>query len=65
MGKSKNPSDFDKGQIMMTRRLDQSISKTCLEGCSWYAVDSTNQKWSKEGQPETGSSWVLKAHQLS
>ena len=52
MGKRKDLSDFDKGQIVMARRLGQSISKTAgLVGCSWYAVVSTYQKWSKEGQP--------------
>ncbi|KAK3517496.1 hypothetical protein QTP70_012575 [Hemibagrus guttatus] len=39
MGKRKDLSEFDKGQIVMTRRLDQSISKTAaLVGCSWSAV---------------------------
>ncbi|MBN3306880.1 MYH16 protein, partial [Amia calva] len=43
--------DFDKGQIVMVRRLGQSISKTAaLVGCSWSAVVSTYQKWSKEGK---------------
>ncbi|MCI4384884.1 hypothetical protein PGIGA_G00043950 [Pangasianodon gigas] len=52
MGKGKDLSDFDKGQIVMARRLGQSISKTAgLVGCSRYAVVSTYQKWSKEGQP--------------
>ncbi|KAF4088070.1 hypothetical protein AMELA_G00078690 [Ameiurus melas] len=52
MGKRKDLSDFDKGQIVMARRLGQSISKTAaLVGCSRYAVVSTYQKWCKEGQP--------------
>ncbi|ROL41697.1 hypothetical protein DPX16_9288 [Anabarilius grahami] len=34
----------------MARRLGQSISKTAaLVGCSWSAVVSIFQKWSKEG----------------
>ncbi|KAK3574043.1 hypothetical protein QTP86_001342 [Hemibagrus guttatus] len=50
MGKSKDLSEFDKGQIVMARRLDQSISKTAaLVWCSWSAVVSIYQKWSKEG----------------
>ncbi|ROL53358.1 hypothetical protein DPX16_20468 [Anabarilius grahami] len=50
MGKRKDLSEFDKGQIMMARRLGQSISKTAaLVGCSRSAVVSIYQKWSKEG----------------
>nr|XP_055063695.1 fibroblast growth factor receptor 1-A-like isoform X2 [Misgurnus anguillicaudatus] len=50
-GKRKDLSDFDKGQIVMARRLGQSISKTAaLVGCSQSAVVSTYQKWSKEGK---------------
>ena len=59
MGKCKDVSDFDKGQIVMARRLGQSISKTAaLVGCSRSAVVRTYQKWSKEGktsEPATGS----------
>ncbi|MCI4387991.1 hypothetical protein PGIGA_G00080570 [Pangasianodon gigas] len=52
MGKRKDLSHFDKGQIVITRRLGQSISKTAgLVGCPRYAVVSTYQMWSKEGQP--------------
>ncbi|ROJ29333.1 hypothetical protein DPX16_13777 [Anabarilius grahami] len=50
MGKRKDLSEFDKRQIVMARRLGQSISKTAaLVGCSWSAVVSIYQKWSKEG----------------
>jgi len=50
MGKRKDLSEFDKGQIVMARRLGQSISKTAaLVGCSRSAVVSIYQKWSKEG----------------
>ncbi|KAK3574072.1 hypothetical protein QTP86_002877 [Hemibagrus guttatus] len=39
MCKCKDLSEFDKGQIVMARRLDQSISKTAaLVGCSRSAV---------------------------
>uniref|UniRef100_A0A3Q3JTD4 Transposase Tc1-like domain-containing protein n=1 Tax=Monopterus albus TaxID=43700 RepID=A0A3Q3JTD4_MONAL len=52
MGKCKDLSDFVKGQIVMARRLGQSISETAgLVGCSRSAVVSTYQQWSKEGQP--------------
>ncbi|KAK3518727.1 hypothetical protein QTP70_009665 [Hemibagrus guttatus] len=50
MGKCKDLSEFVKGQIVMSRRLGQSISKTAaFVGCSRSAVVSIYQKWSKEG----------------
>ena len=50
MGMRKDCSKLDKGHIVMTRRLGQSISKTAaLVGCFQSAVVSINQKWSKEG----------------
>lgn len=52
MGKRKDLSDFVKGQIVMARRLDQSISDTAnLVGCSRSVVVSTYQKWCKDGPP--------------
>ncbi|ROL44235.1 hypothetical protein DPX16_4304 [Anabarilius grahami] len=49
MGKSKDLSEFDKDQIVMARRLGQSISKTAaLVGCSRSAAVSIYQKWSEE-----------------
>ncbi|KAK3542466.1 hypothetical protein QTP86_025867, partial [Hemibagrus guttatus] len=58
MGKRKDLSEFDKGQIVMARRLDQSISKTAaLVGCSRSAVVSIYQKWSKEGTVVETMSW--------
>ena len=42
MGKHKDVSDFDKGQIVMARLLGQSISKTAaLVGCPQSAVVRT------------------------
>ncbi|ROL18763.1 hypothetical protein DPX16_7074 [Anabarilius grahami] len=50
MGKRKDLSEFDKDQIVMARRLGQSISKTAaLVGCSRSAVVRIYQKCSKEG----------------
>ncbi|ROI16577.1 hypothetical protein DPX16_22554 [Anabarilius grahami] len=50
MGKRKDLSEFDKGQIVMARRLGQSISKTAaLVGCSRSAVVSIYQKWFRKG----------------
>ncbi|ROL52927.1 hypothetical protein DPX16_8490 [Anabarilius grahami] len=47
MGKRKDLSEFDKDQIVMARRLGQSISKTAdLMGCYRSAVVSIYQKWS-------------------
>ncbi|ROL41089.1 hypothetical protein DPX16_2589 [Anabarilius grahami] len=44
MGKRKDLSEFDKDQIVMARRLGQSISKTAaLVGCSRSAVAGTHQ----------------------
>ncbi|XP_062292370.1 uncharacterized protein LOC133996801 [Scomber scombrus] len=55
MGKRKDLGKFDKGQIVMARRLGQRISKTAaLVGCSRSAVVTIYQKWSKEGTVVTG-----------
>ncbi|KAK3512530.1 hypothetical protein QTP70_015642 [Hemibagrus guttatus] len=46
MGKRKDLSEFDEGQIVMARPLDQSISKTAaLVWCSRSAVVSIYQKY--------------------
>jgi len=51
MGRNKDVSDFDKGQIVMARQLGQSISETArLVCCSQSAVVRIYQKWSEEGQ---------------
>ena len=51
MGRSKDLSDFDKGQIAMARQVGQSISETArLVGCSHSAVVSTYRQWSEERQ---------------
>lgn len=65
MGKGKDLSDFDKAQIVMARQLGQRISKTAgLAGCCGYAVVSTYQKLSKEGQhgEPVMESWTPGAH---
>ena len=50
MGKCKDLSRFDNDQIVMARQLGQNISRTAaLVGCSWSAVVSMYQEWSKEG----------------
>ncbi|GFX09604.1 HTH_Tnp_Tc3_2 domain-containing protein [Trichonephila clavipes] len=46
MGKVADLSDFDRGQIVMARRLGTSISETAqLLGCSQSTVVSTYAKW--------------------
>ncbi|CAL1599941.1 unnamed protein product [Knipowitschia caucasica] len=51
MGKGKDLSDFDKGQIVMAKRLGESSSRiSALVGCSRSTVISIYQKWCKEGE---------------
>ncbi|KAK3544025.1 hypothetical protein QTP70_035036, partial [Hemibagrus guttatus] len=46
MDKRKDLSEFDKGQIVMARPLDQNIPKTAaLMGCSQSAVVSIYHKY--------------------
>lgn len=50
----------ESGQIVMTRQLGQSVSKTAgLVGYSHSALVSIYHKW-HSGEPATGS-WVAKA----
>lgn len=51
MGKGKDLSEFDKGQIVMAKRLGESSSRiSALVGCSRSTVISIYQKWCKEGE---------------
>ena len=51
MGKAADLSDFNKGQIVMARRLGTSISETArLVGCSRAVVVSTYRKWCMDGE---------------
>lgn len=51
MGKAADLSEFDRGQIVMARRLGTSISETArLVGCSRPAVVSTYEKWLNDGE---------------
>ncbi|GBO25854.1 hypothetical protein AVEN_78721-1 [Araneus ventricosus] len=46
MGKPADLSEFDKGKVVMARRLGTSITKTArLVGCSRSAVVSNHAKW--------------------
>ncbi|GBM65331.1 hypothetical protein AVEN_12097-1 [Araneus ventricosus] len=50
MGKAADLSEFDRGQIVMARRLGTSITETArLVGCSRSAVVSIHAKWINDG----------------
>ncbi|GBM24448.1 hypothetical protein AVEN_41096-1 [Araneus ventricosus] len=50
MGKAADVSEFDRGQIVMVRRLGTSIAETArLVGCSRSAVVSIHAKWINGG----------------
>ncbi|GBM37104.1 hypothetical protein AVEN_68711-1 [Araneus ventricosus] len=50
MGKATDLSEFDRGQIVMARRLGASITETArLVGCSQSAVVSIHAKWINDG----------------
>ncbi|GBM60805.1 hypothetical protein AVEN_68404-1 [Araneus ventricosus] len=50
MGKAADLSEFDRGQIVMARRLGTSITETArLVGCSRSAVVSIHEKWINDG----------------
>ncbi|GBM19454.1 hypothetical protein AVEN_205939-1, partial [Araneus ventricosus] len=50
MGKAADLNEFDRGQIVMARRIGTSITKTArLVGCSRSAVVSIHTKWINDG----------------
>ncbi|GBN33450.1 hypothetical protein AVEN_158340-1 [Araneus ventricosus] len=50
MGKAADLSEFDRGQIVMARRLGTSVTETAgLVGCSRSAVVSIHAKWINDG----------------
>ncbi|GBO39516.1 hypothetical protein AVEN_44454-1 [Araneus ventricosus] len=50
MGKAADLSEFDRGQIVMARRLGTNITETAsLVGCSLSAVVSIHSKWINDG----------------
>ncbi|GBM57919.1 hypothetical protein AVEN_205994-1 [Araneus ventricosus] len=50
MGKAADLSEFDRGRIVMARRLGTSITETArLVGCSRSAVVSIHAKWINDG----------------
>ncbi|XP_055944391.1 uncharacterized protein LOC129975354 [Argiope bruennichi] len=51
VGKAADLSDFDRGQIVIARRLGTSISETArLVGCARSTVVSTYAKWMNDGE---------------
>ncbi|GBN97391.1 hypothetical protein AVEN_144260-1 [Araneus ventricosus] len=50
MGNAADLSEFDRGQIVLTRRLGTSITETArLVGCSRSAIFSIHAKWINDG----------------
>ncbi|GFW74053.1 uncharacterized protein TNCV_545771 [Trichonephila clavipes] len=65
MGKAVDLSDFDRGQIVMARRLGTSISETAqLLGCSRSTLVSTYAKWINDGETSVDD-MVLDVYTLS
>ncbi|GBN00554.1 hypothetical protein AVEN_76604-1 [Araneus ventricosus] len=66
MGKAADPGEFDRGQIVMARRLGTSITETArLVGCSRSVVVSIHAKWINDGDTSSrrqgvGSPRVIK-----
>lgn len=65
MGKAADLSDFDRGQIVMARRLGTSITETArLVGCSRSTVVSTYAKWMKDGETSSRRHGVGRPHAI-
>ncbi|GFX91319.1 transposable element Tcb1 transposase [Trichonephila clavipes] len=65
MGNAADLSDFDRGQIVMARRLGRSISETAtLVGCSRSTVVSTYAKWMNDGETSSRRHGVARLHDI-
>ncbi|GFU47177.1 transposable element Tcb1 transposase [Trichonephila clavipes] len=65
MGKAVDLSDFDRGHIVMVRRLETSISETArLVGCSRSTVVSTYAKWMNDGETSSRRHGVGRPHAI-
>ncbi|GBM75942.1 hypothetical protein AVEN_125348-1 [Araneus ventricosus] len=63
MGKAADLSEFDRGQIVMARRLGTSITETArLVGCSRSAVVSIHAKWINDGDTSSRRQGVGRPH---
>ncbi|GBN88432.1 hypothetical protein AVEN_145276-1 [Araneus ventricosus] len=59
MGKAADLSEFDRGRIVMARRLGTSITETArLVVCSRSAVDSIHAKWINDGDSSSSRQGV-------
>ncbi|GFV40946.1 uncharacterized protein TNCV_2665371 [Trichonephila clavipes] len=65
MGKAVDLSDFDRGHIVMARRLETSISETVrLVDCSRSTVVSTYAKWMNDGETSSRRHGVGRPHAI-
>ncbi|GFU71879.1 transposable element Tcb1 transposase [Trichonephila clavipes] len=65
MGKAADLSDFDRGQIVMARRLGTSISETArLVGFSRSTFVSTYAKWMNDGETSSRRHGVGRLHAI-
>ncbi|GFX94857.1 uncharacterized protein TNCV_2379301 [Trichonephila clavipes] len=65
MGKVADLSDFDRGQIVMARRLGTSISEIAqLVGCSRSTVVSTYAKWMNDSETSSRRHGVGRPHAI-
>ncbi|GFW84007.1 uncharacterized protein TNCV_1661761 [Trichonephila clavipes] len=65
MGKAVYLSDFDRGRIVMARRLETSIFETArLVGCSRSTVVSTYAKWMNDGETSSRRHGVGRPHSI-
>ncbi|GFU73884.1 transposable element Tcb1 transposase [Trichonephila clavipes] len=65
MGNAADLSDFDRGQIVMARRLGTSISETArLVVCSRSTVVSTYAKWMNDGETSSRRHGVGRLHAI-
>ncbi|XP_054708423.1 uncharacterized protein LOC129218225 [Uloborus diversus] len=65
MGKAADLSDYDRGQIVMARRLETSISETArLVGCSRPTVVRTYAKWMNDGETSSRRHGIGRPHTI-
>ncbi|GFV35873.1 uncharacterized protein TNCV_2866331 [Trichonephila clavipes] len=65
MGNAADLSDFDRGQIVMARRLATSISETArLVCCSRSTVVSTHAKWLNDYETSSRRHGVKRLHAI-
>ncbi|GFV39759.1 transposable element Tcb1 transposase [Trichonephila clavipes] len=64
MGKATDLSDFDRGHIVMSRRLGTSISEIALVGCSRSTVVSTYAQWMNDGETSRKRHGVRRLHAI-